>query len=86
VTNAFGGRARPDLLGEIQRSPRSIAAIGGGYLLLREREETGKKREGRGGIGNGGEGLRKGRAREREGQGKGDRKVRVRGGDCLLFI
>ena len=47
VTNAFGGRARPDLLGELQRSPRSIAAIGGEYLLLREREETGKsEREG----------------------------------------
>jgi len=64
VTNAFGGRARPDVLGELQRSPRSIAAIGGGYLLLRERKQGKARGKGR---------YRKwrGRAKKREGKGEG---------------
>ena len=37
---------RPDLLGELERSPDPLAAIGGACLLLKGRERKGK-REGR---------------------------------------
>jgi len=48
-----------DLLGELEHSPDLLAAIGGGILLLREREKEGKgeiregKREGIEGKGRG---------------------------------
>ena len=69
----FGGRLRPDLLGELEHSPRPLAAKTGG-LLLREREgregkgirwegrgkeETGNERREKGREGKGGMGGRK---------------------------
>jgi len=36
---------RPDLLGEIQRSPDPLSAIGGGVLFLRERKGGGRRGE-----------------------------------------
>jgi len=45
---------RPNLLGELQRSPVPLTAIGGGILFLREREKgerKGKEGEERGGLG-----------------------------------
>jgi len=48
---------RPDPLGELQRSPDPLAAIGGGVIFLREREAKG-----------GG----KGREMDRKGEGKTD--------------
>jgi len=38
---------RPDLLGSLNAPPEPLAAIGGGVLLLRSREGSGGKREGR---------------------------------------
>jgi len=48
-SKAFGSRAPPRPTGELERSPELLAAIGGGVLLLRSREGSGGKREGRGG-------------------------------------
>ena len=70
---------RPDPLGELERSPRSLAAIGG--LLLRggegkgreQREGRGQERRGgKGGVGKGREGKgREGKIGERkEGEGR----------------
>jgi len=61
---------RPDPLGELERSPDPLAAIGGGDLLLK----------GRGGGGE--EGRKKRRAKGEAGREKGEGK----GGDCLPFI
>jgi len=52
---------RPDPLGEVERSPRPLAAIGGGVLLIRGREGREGKREGR----------RKGGEEREKGGGKG---------------
>jgi len=77
----------PDPLWEFQRSPRlSIAAIGGGFLLLRGRGGEGK------GEGRRWRGKRRGHDREEEEKGKGegmwegDRQGTVREGTCPLFI
>jgi len=68
----------PDSLGELQRSPGPLAAIGGGVLLLRGREGRGRKGIGKGGDiewrGEEWEGRGEGREREgekRRGEGKG---------------
>jgi len=46
VTHAFGGRVPPGLAGGASALPRPLAAIRGGVLLLREREEMGREKEG----------------------------------------
>ena len=54
--NVFGGRAPPEPAGELERSPRLLAAIGGGVpTSKREGSEGNEKREGRE-EGRGGEG------------------------------
>jgi len=84
MRSAAGHRLDP--LGELQRSPDPLAAIGGGILLLSGRKGKG---EGSGGRGEGRERERK-RKRDGEGEkgeeGERDSDGRVIGGDCLLFI
>jgi len=60
---------RPDPLGELQRSLRPLAAIGGGVLLLRRRGEEGREeRERKGEV------IGKGKERENKGEGERNRK------------
>jgi len=64
--NAFGGRSP---LGKLERSPDPLAAIGGGCLLLREKE--GKE------MGKGKEGMATGREEGEGKEGKGGPPSRI---------